>query len=159
MAEPVTTTGIILTAVAGSTAVEGIKGSITGIINDSGALFQKVFITVLVLIIDILEKDSELLRRVEIDLEHNTDKIKQELLNRIKNMISNNKKLIPDFDSEEEMSTILYLIRHVNPENLVIAVKVTLVLYIPAVIILTPYFAVKGAVKGITKFWTDLDLF
>lgn len=159
MADPVVTPALILTAVAGATSVAGAKGAVKGIISDSGSLFQKVFITVLVMFINLMQRDSELLYRVEREIESNKDGMQKELLGKIRNLLKSNKKLVPNFDNPEELSTILYLVKHTDRHVLDVAVKTALIVYIPAVVILTPYFAVKGAVKGITKFWTDLDLF
>ena len=156
MADPVVTPTLILGAIAGATSVAGAKGAISGIISDSGTLFQKVFITVLVMFINMLQSDDDLMYEIERELEYSKDKVKKKMLGRVKKLLKSNKKLVPDFDNEEELSTILYMVQHANRDILDIAVRVSLIIYVPAVVILTPYFAVKGAGRAIIKFWTNL---
>ncbi len=148
MAEPITTT-MILTSLATATAASGVRGGIQEVITESGNLFQKVFLMTFFITYNLFSSGDVDLGRLEGQL---SPEQKKNLLKKIRRYKANG-GFIPNLDKQEDLALIMSIVLNGDKTRLEIIVKTTLALYIPALIILAPYYAVTGTVKGIGRFF------
>lgn len=148
MPEPITTT-MVLTSLATATAASGIRGGVQEIIIGSGNLFQKVFLMTFFITYNIFSFGDVDLSSLEGNL---SSKQKKALLKRIRKYKENG-GFVPDLDKHEDLMLVMSIIENGSPTQLEITAKVTLAIYIPALIILLPYYAGKGIIKGVGRFF------